>query len=90
MTRAANAFEHADHDRDLRKHDPRPSDPINAIEIAVLVKGMKNITEAACLIDQYASAVAAGARLEGVQQAYDRMNAVFDGAIMLKRESTDA
>jgi hypothetical protein len=86
MTRAASQDEIFDHNRDLRKHDPRPSDPINAVEIAVLVKGLKNITEAAALIDQYAATVAAGARLEGVEQAYDRMNAAFDGALMLKRE----
>jgi hypothetical protein len=26
MTRMANEYERADHDRDLRKHEPRPSD----------------------------------------------------------------
>lgn len=85
MTRAATADEIADRERDYRKHDRRPSDPpslINAVEIAVLVKGMKNLTEAAALIDQYASTVAAGARLEGVEEAYSRMNAVFDREVV--------
>lgn len=86
MTRAADEYERADRERDYRKHEPRSTDPINAVEIAVLVKGMKSITDAAELIDQYAATVAAGARLEGVEQAYARMNAVFDGATMLKRE----
>lgn len=52
----------------------RAAAPIDAIEIAVLVKGMSNITEAARLIDQYAATVAAGAKLEGVQQVYDRID----------------
>lgn len=89
MTRTAYDREH---EIELQKHEWRPGDnpvlgkftdstrtaaPIDAIEIAVLVKGMKNITEAAKLIDQYAAAVAAGAKLEGVQEAYDRMDAVM-------------
>jgi hypothetical protein len=37
MTRAATAFEHADHERDLRKHEPRPSDPRVR---ALLIPGM--------------------------------------------------
>jgi hypothetical protein len=67
----------ADHDRDLRKHEPRASDPINAIEIAVLVKGMKSITEAAKLIDQYAATVASEAKVDAVSQTYDLIDGVL-------------
>ena len=77
--RCATQEEINDHRRDERKHDPRPTDPINAVEIALLVKGLKDITEAARLIDQYAATVAAGARLEGVEIASRRVLAVFDG-----------
>lgn len=49
----------------------RPADRLTpqiptAIEVAALVKGMKNITEAAALIEQYADAKAAEQRLEAV------------------------
>lgn len=84
MTSAATQDEINDHNHDHRKNWEAPP-PINAIEIALLVKGLKDITEAAKLIDDYAATVAAGAKLEGVQQAYDRMNAVFDNSPMLKR-----
>jgi hypothetical protein len=80
MTRAANEYERADHDRDLRKHDERPTDPINAREIAITVRNLKNIDVAAALIEQYANTVAAGAKLEGVEQAYARMDSAFDKA----------
>lgn len=78
-----------EHDREIQKHEPRHDDhpvlgkytepkrtasPIDAIEIAVLVKGMSNITEAAKLIDQYASAQAAAAKLEEAQHIYDRID----------------
>lgn len=48
----------ADHERDHRKHD-RPAHrfdrPIStAMDIAVCVRGLKNITDAAALIEQYA------------------------------------
>lgn len=77
MSRAANECERADHRRDLLKHEPRPTDPINAVEIAVLVKGMSNILDAAKLIDSYAACVAAGARLEGAELVYERLDAVL-------------
>lgn len=60
------------------KHEPRV---INALEIALAIKGLKNINQAAALIQQYADCAAAGAKLDGVSEAYDRMNAVFDEAI---------
>lgn len=69
-----------EHDRELEKHEWRPGDnprtstTIDAIEIAVLVKGMKNIPEAAKLIDQYAQSVASAAKLEEAQHIYDRLD----------------
>lgn len=58
-----------DHERDLRKHDPRPGDrdfplrlerPITTAEdIAICVRGMKNLPDAAALIEQYGRMVAA-------------------------------
>lgn len=77
-----------DHQRDLRKHEPRPTDPPSrfdrkiptAIEVAMLVRGLTNVTDAADLIEQYAKTVAAGARLEGVSQAYSRVDKVLTEA----------
>lgn len=77
-----------DHARDLRKHDgPRPHDPLPlrlqpvispALEIALLVKGLANVTAAAALIEQYAQTVAAAARLEGVEMTANRILDAFD------------
>ena len=74
MTRMADEYERADHDRDLRKHEPRPGDkdfPIRlekplttAMDIVVLVKALPNYAEAARLVEQYAGMVAAGARAD--------------------------
>ena len=66
---------HWDHERDLRKHETpsrlRPAHRLDvtiptAVEVAALVKGMKNLTEAAALIEQYADAKAAAVRLDAV------------------------
>jgi hypothetical protein len=81
---------HWDHERDLRKHDPRPGDkdyipdrlspPIaTALEVAVLVRGLKDVREGAKLVEQYAQTVAAAARLDGVVMASDRILATLDG-----------
>jgi hypothetical protein len=76
-----------DHKRDLAKHEPRPSDPLparfiipvaRALEVAVLVKGLKDIRDAAALIEQYAQTVAAEASLQATITAGDRILAVFD------------
>lgn len=71
MTRMATQNERWDHERDLRKHEPRPGDkdfPIRlekplttAMDIVVLVKALPNYAEAARLIEQYACMVAANA-----------------------------
>lgn len=77
MTRMANEYERADHDRDLRKHDTLPSrlsPPIaGALEVAILVKGLSNVTVAAGLIEQYAQTVAAEARLQAVIDTGERI-----------------
>jgi hypothetical protein len=74
--------------RDRAKHDgPRPHDPIPlrlqpvispALEIALLVKGLDNLTAAANLIEQYAQTVAAGAKLEGIELVATRILDAFD------------
>ena len=81
----ANEYERADHDRDIRDADWRPGDPpplaphrlnvllANALEVAVLVKGVKNIRDAAALVEQYAQTVAAEARLQAVIDTSDRI-----------------
>jgi hypothetical protein len=85
MTRMANEYERADHDRDLRKHDTDPLplrlQPVvpDALAIALLVKGLANVADAASLIEQYAQTVASQARLEGVITASDRILAAIGG-----------
>ena len=73
-----------DHARDLRKHDTDPlplrliTPTSRALDIAVLVQGMKNPTKAADLIEQYAQTVAAEARLQAVADTADRVFATLD------------
>ena len=76
--------EHWDHERDLRKHEPRPSDKLppvplyaqsapvtGALEVAILAQAVP-LQAAADLIQQYADTVAAGAKLDAVSQTIDR------------------
>ena len=70
--------EYHDHQRDYRKHEPRPGErdyvPLHAqsaplstaMDIALCVRGMKNLQDAAALIDQYVETKAAEKRLEAV------------------------
>jgi hypothetical protein len=70
--------EYHDHVRDLRKAEPRPGErdyvPLHAqsaplstsMDIAICVRGMKNIQDAAALIDRYVEARAAEQRLDAV------------------------
>jgi hypothetical protein len=44
-----------------------------AMEVAVLVKCLPNIKDAADLIDQYARTVASGAVVDATAEAYDRV-----------------
>lgn len=67
-----------DHDRDLRKHEWRPGDRLDvpicgALEVALLVKGLKNIDDAGKLIEQYAQTVASEARLQAVTETSERI-----------------
>ncbi len=64
-----------DHERDLRKHEPRPTDPLpdrfampiaTALDVAVLVKAMADPRDGAALIDRYVDAERARIRLEAV------------------------
>lgn len=77
-----------DHERDSRKHDfpplrlePKPQ--TTALEIAVLVQAIDPL-KGAELIEKYAKTVAAGARLDGVQAAYDRMSVALESPLSEK------
>lgn len=76
-----------DRERDYRKHEPRPTDPLparmqvpmaTALEVAIMCKGLKNIRDAEKLVEQYAQTVAAAARLDATVVATDRILAVID------------
>jgi hypothetical protein len=78
MTRAATQAEINDHDRDLAKHDERPGDRLtpmtsHALEIAILVKAVKDPREGAALIEQYACTREAEGVLKGVTRTLDRL-----------------
>lgn len=45
-----------------------------ALEVAVLVKCLPDIRQAADLIEQYAQTVASGARVEATIEAYERID----------------
>lgn len=64
------------------RHEPRPSDYLplrlqpsiaGAMEVALIVKGLDNVTTAAGLIEQYAQTVAAEARLQAVADTGERI-----------------
>jgi hypothetical protein len=67
-----------DHERDLRKHDPRPGEkdyvplcaqsaPLSTtMDIVLCVRGMDNLQEAARLIDIYTDLKASERRLEAI------------------------
>jgi len=80
-----------DHERDLRKHDPRPTDPLparfampltTALEIAVLVRGVKDPREGAALVERYAQTVAAGARLDATNETAERILATIEAPLV--------
>lgn len=91
MTRMATEFERADHDRDLAKHEPRPSDPLPdrftvkvpmALEVAMLARSPGvSLTAAADLIEQYARTAASEARLDAVAETSHRMLAMLEGGV---------
>ncbi|HEX7881934.1 MAG TPA: hypothetical protein VF499_04260 [Afipia sp.] len=65
-----------EHERELRRDEFRPGDPIplrfqpkplsTAHDVAILVRNLKNVDDAAALIDRYADAKAAEQRLDAV------------------------
>ncbi|SEE52525.1 hypothetical protein [Bradyrhizobium lablabi] len=74
-----------DHERDLRKHEPRPTDKLpplplhvqappiaGALEIAILAQSVP-LMQAAELIEQYARTEAAAARVDATAAAIDRV-----------------
>lgn len=75
MTRMANEYERADHYRDHMKHEPRPGDRLphrldrplsTAMDVAILVRALGNIEDAAALIETFVDAKAAEQRLDAV------------------------
>lgn len=68
----------ADHYRDLHRHEWRPGDRLDvpicgALEVALIVKGLKSIDDAGKLIEQYAQTVASEARLQAVTETSERI-----------------
>ncbi len=72
ITRDANYYDHL---RDERKHEPRPTDRLphrldrplsTAMDVAILVRALSNIEDAADLIDRFVDAKAAEQRLDAV------------------------
>jgi hypothetical protein len=79
-----------EHERDLRHDEPRPTDDLparfampvaTALEVAILVKGVKNIRDAEKLVEQYARTVAATARLDAVVETSDRIIKVLEAPL---------
>lgn len=79
ITRDANYWDHL---RDERKHEPRPGDPdfpirlepapiSGALEVAILAQAV-SLPQAAELIEAYARAEAAAARVDATANAIDR------------------
>jgi hypothetical protein len=66
----ANEYERADHDRDLRKHDTLPHRLdrrlSTSMDIAILVRALGNLEDAAALIDQFVDAKATEKMLDAV------------------------
>lgn len=74
-----------DHERDYRKHEPRPSDRLSvpiptAVEVALLVKAVDIIT-GSDLIEQYARTCAAEARMEAVEITSNRIIAAIEAPL---------
>ena len=72
ITRDANYWDHL---RDERKHEPRATDRLphrldrrlsTAMDVAVLVRALSNIEDAAALIERFASSEAEKNRLDAV------------------------
>jgi len=77
MSRAPTPYE-AEHERELAKHDFPPiariERPISTAEdIAICVRALRNLSEGAALIEQYADMVAKLALAEAAEQAVKRL-----------------
>jgi hypothetical protein len=62
----------------MRTNDNSVTDPL---AIAVLVKNLRNIEDAARLIEQYGRTVAAAAVVDATAEAYDKVLARIGGAM---------
>lgn len=89
MTRAATATEHADHDRDLRKHEPRLTDLPSALTIACLAKGLDE-ADAAALIQKYADTIASIKVERAVSDAYTRVTRIIEGGFHPAKDDVHA
>lgn len=72
--------ERAEHEYDDARAARRPTDPITSLDVCLLVRGIRNPTEGAALIEQYAKTIAAGARLDGVAEAGQRILQLLERA----------
>lgn len=76
---AATADQRADHARDLRKHDPLPSDVPSALTIAKLARSIDE-ADAVALIQKYADTVASVRTERAVSDANKRLIGLIEGA----------
>ena len=87
---AADEEYRADHYRDERKHDfptIRRLEPkvTTALEIAILVKNLPNVTEGAQLIEQYAHVVAACVRADDATERYNKLAVANESPLTPKK-----
>lgn len=75
-----NDFDHA---HDLRKHEPRPSDPVPAaVDIALIARNPNvSLSDAARLIEQYARTQASQGVLDGITQASQKIIAAIEAPL---------
>jgi hypothetical protein len=72
MTRAASPDEIADHNHDLRKHELRPRNTMDARTVAMIARAVSE-DEAAALIERYARTFAAFAAREATERACEKI-----------------
>jgi hypothetical protein len=72
MTHAASPDEIADHNYDLRKHELRPRNMMDARTVAIVARAVSE-DEAAALIEQYARTFAAYAAREATERACEKI-----------------
>jgi hypothetical protein len=82
MTRMANKYERADHDRDNRKHDPRPGDLDKRIlHVSYLTAYLDTLLRMGAIPEEYRS---------GIRATVDNTRAAFALPDLGPRERADA